>query len=106
MRHRLQLGDFSEVKIIREKFGPERPAELDELAIHRWFLWEIAIANFDFRMCQFTNTSQSFQTAPAPRAPDRVARIGDVLQFLQNKPRNDDCAFDKIALQQIGNTPI
>ena len=62
--------------------------------------------NFDLNIHALLNFMQNIQPAPAAIPLDGVGRIGDMLQFLQNKLRNDENAFKKAGFRNIGNAPV
>src|SRR6185436_7057261 len=83
-----------------------RFGQANEFPIDRGFITEIALVQFEFNLRNFLDAAEHFETAPAPRAPDRVVGIGDVLQFIQNETGHDDCPFEKSVLDQFGDTAI
>ena len=49
---------------------------------------------------------EHLEAAPAARPFDGIIGIGDLLQFLEHKPRHDDDAFDKIRFDQISDAAV
>src|SRR4051812_3371593 len=62
--------------------------------------------DFDFGAGEVADTSEGFKAAPAARAADGVAGGGNVLQVLLNEKRNDNSAFDQLALKDVGDATI
>ena len=102
----LEFGEFAEVVIVGEKFCAQVAREADEFAVHFSLIREVAVVNFDFIGGAFLDTAEYFETAASTSALNGVLGVGDLLEFFQDKARDDDDAFEEIGFDEVGDAAI
>src|SRR6266404_7607274 len=65
-----------------------------------------ALVNGQFHFARALKLVQNFEAAPAALAFGRITRIGERLQFAQDKSRHDQRATEKTGRAKVGNASV
>ncbi|MNZ69162.1 hypothetical protein D3C78_874540 [compost metagenome] len=105
-RHALQLTNLIQIKIIRNNLTVKSFGELDQLAVHLADFLIVAFINQNSHIQLFLDFVQNIKSA-APAIPlEKIRGIGNMLQLLQHKFRNNQCTFNKSSFANICNSAI
>ena len=104
--NRLQLGDFAEVVVVGNQFGPQRARQADQLRIHFRLFTKIRFVDFDFFAGASLDAAEHFQTTPAASTTDRVGGIRDKLKLFQHEARHHYGPFQEVSLDQLGDASV
>src|SRR5579884_3502912 len=80
--------------------------DVEDLAIHVADTLDLGINNLDGHGGIFLQAIEDLQAAPAPIAAHRIGGIGDALEFVQHKARDDQSARDEAGLADVGDASI
>ena len=67
---------------------------------------EIVLDNFHPDVVILLNVIENIESPTTPCAFQRIRRIGNMLEFLQNKLRNDELSLHETGFTQVGDTAV
>src|ERR1700730_9918899 len=102
----LKRSDFVEVEIVRNDFRVVALSHLDQLQIHLDDVREIVFGDLHLQMRHFLDALEHLEAAPASLALQRIGRIGDELQLVQDKLRNNYCAVQKQGIGDVCHAAV
>ena len=90
-----KFGDATEVEVVRQNFRGKHLGQLHQLAVDFLDVGHIVLVELHFHARVELQHLEHFQAAPSARPLHVVGRIGDVLQFVEHKPRDDEHRIEK-----------
>ena len=104
--HALEGGNFIQVIVIGDDFGIDFAAQADELGIDTLDIVEIVIDDADFDVIIFLHLLQDIQAAAAFIALQQIRRIGNELQFFQDKDWHQQRPFQETGTANFGDAAV
>ncbi len=104
----MDFGHLVQVEVRGDDFGAQLLGQLHQFGVHVVGILQPldALVNLHPHVGLAADVIHDIQTPAAPVPLQNVAGIGHVLQFFQNKPRNDQGAVQKTALAEIGDPAV
>ena len=102
----MKLRDLIQVEVVRHDLAFMNLAQFDKLHVDIADVREIFFENLHGNLRHFLKPLKNIESAPAAVALQRIGRIGDQLQFSQNKLRNRQSAINKAGFGDIGDAAV
>ena len=104
--HALQLGDPVEVEVVGQDHPAARPREGHELGVHLGLGRHRVLDDLDRGPRLLLHPGEDLEAAPAAVAAQRVRAVGDVLELIEDEPRDHERAVDEPGLDDLGDPSI
>ena len=105
-RHALNLGHAIEVIVVGEHGALQALGQRDELVVDFADFVHIHVGNAQGTAGVFLHPIENVQPPAAAVAAQRVRRIGDVLQLVQDEARHQQRAAEETGAADVGDAPV
>src|SRR5712692_44863 len=104
--HALQLGHAVEIEVVGQDGGLGLLSHYHQLAVHISGALGLHVHDADRHLRLLLELVQHVKPSATAIAAERIRRVGDVLQLLQDELRDDQLAKDEASLADIGDAAI